>query len=122
MFANPNKFQAIVVHHNKNTNENYPLKANNTEIESKNSVKLLGIEIDNKLLLDKHIASLCKKAVNQLHVICRLKNQMGKKEKEMLINSFVYSNFHYCPLVCHFLSKKWMRKIERFKRDDYESN
>ena len=31
------------------------------EIEPKNSVKLLGIETDNKLFFDKHIASLCKK-------------------------------------------------------------
>ena len=42
-------------------NENYTLKVSNIEIESKSSVKLLGVEIDNKLLFDKHIASLCKK-------------------------------------------------------------
>ena len=58
MFANPNKFEAIVVHHNKNINENYTLKVSNIEIESKNSAKLLGIEIDNKLLFYKHIVSL----------------------------------------------------------------
>ena len=43
MFAKPDKFQAIVVHHNKNINENYTLKVSNIEIESKNSVKPLGI-------------------------------------------------------------------------------
>ena len=89
MFANPDKFQAIVVHHSKNINENHTLKVNNIEIESKNSVKLLGIEIDNKLLFDKHITSLCKKAANQLCTICRLQNQMSKKKIEILINSFV---------------------------------
>ena len=31
---------------------------------------------------------------------------MGKKEKEILMNSFVYSNFNYCPLVSYFFSKK----------------
>ena len=61
MFANPDEFQAIVVHCNKNIIENCTLKVNNIEIESKNSVKLLGIEIDNKLLFDKHIASYAKK-------------------------------------------------------------
>ena len=63
MFANPDKFQVIVVHHNKNINENYTFNVNNIEIESKNSVKLLGIEIGNKLLFDKHIVSLCKKQI-----------------------------------------------------------
>ena len=69
MFTNPDTFQAIFGHHNKNINKNYTLKFNNIEIESKNSVKLLGIEIDNKLLFDKHIASLCKNAATQLHAI-----------------------------------------------------
>ena len=101
MFENPDKFQAIVVYHDKNVNENYTLKVNNIEIESKGSVKFLGIEID-KLLFEKCIASLCKKAASQLHAICRLQNQMGKMEKEILINSFVYSNFNYSPVVWHF--------------------
>ena len=64
VFANSDRFQVIDVRHNKNINENYTLKVNNTEIESKNSVKLLGIEINNNLLFDKNAASLCKKATN----------------------------------------------------------
>ena len=99
MFANPDKFQAVVVHHNKNINKNYILKFNNIEIESKTSVNLLVLEIDTKLFFGKHIASLHKNADNQLHAICRLQNQMGKKEKEILINNFVYSSFNYRPLV-----------------------
>ena len=101
LFENPDKFQIIVVHHNKNINEKYTLKVNNIEIESKGSIKLLGIEID-KLVFEKHIASLCKKAASQLHAICRLQNQMGKMLKEILINSFVHSNFNYWPVVWHF--------------------
>ena len=101
LFENPDKFQIIVVHHDKNINEKYTLKVNNIEIESKGSIKLLGIEID-KLVFEKHIASLCKKAASQLHAICRLQNQMGKMLKEILINSFVYSNFNYWPVVWHF--------------------
>ena len=106
MFANSDKFQATVVHHNKDINQNYPLQVNNFEIETKNSVKLLGIETDIKLRFDEHIAPSCKKAANQLCAKCRLQNQIGKKEKEILMNSFVYSNFNYCPLVSYFCSKK----------------
>ena len=53
-------------------------------------MKLLGKEIDNKLLFDKYIASLCKKAPNQLHAMYRLQNQMDKMERQTLINSFAY--------------------------------
>ena len=44
IFAKPDKFQASVVNHSKNINENCTLKVNNIEIKSKNSVKLLDIE------------------------------------------------------------------------------
>ena len=46
MFPNPDKFQAIVVRHNKNVSQNYTLKVNNIEIQSKNSVKLLKLIIN----------------------------------------------------------------------------
>ena len=35
---------------------------------------------------------------------------MGFKEKQILLNSFVYLNFHYCPLVWHFCSAKSVKK------------
>ena len=40
---------------------------------------------------------------------------MGFKEKEILLNSFVYSNFNYCPLVWHFCSAKSVKKIEKIE-------
>ena len=40
---------------------------------------------------------------------------MGFKEKEILLNSFVYSNFNYCPLVWHFCSAKSVKKIEKIQ-------
>ena len=54
---------------------------------------------------------------------------MCKKEKEILIKSFVYSNFNYCPLVWFFFfSKTSMRKTEKIQErylrmvlDEYES-
>ena len=56
MFANSDKIQAIVANHNKIINVNYTLKVNNIETECKNSVKLIAIETDNRLLFDTHIA------------------------------------------------------------------
>ena len=45
------------------------------------SVKLLRIEIDNKLNFEKHISNTCKKASNQLNAICKLQTFMGQKKK-----------------------------------------
>lgn len=115
MIVNPEKFQAIVVKKNAKMKDSYPLFINDQTINSENSVKLLGIEIDNKLSFEKHISNLCKKASNQLNAIGRIQKYMGFKEKEVLLNSFVYSNFNYCPLVWHFCSSKSLKKIEKIQ-------
>ena len=87
--------------------DSYPLNINDLTINSKNSVKLLGIEIDNRLSFEKHISTLCNKASNQLNAIGRIQKFMGFKEKEVLLNSFVYSSCNYFLLVWHFHSSKF---------------
>ena len=59
------------------------------------------------------ISTLCNKVSNQLNAIGRIKKYLGFKEKEVLFNSFIYSNFNCCPLVWHFYSSKSLYKIER---------
>ena len=79
------------------------LKTNNKAIKTTNCVKLLGINIDSKLNFDSHITDLCKKASMQLNALNRFRAYIGNKEMEILINSFIYSNFSYCPLMCENL-------------------
>ena len=54
---------------------------------------------------------------------------MGNKDKIAMVNSFVYSNFNYCPLVWHFYSCESSQKIEKVRKrslrlvlDDFESD
>ena len=41
---------------------------------------------------------------------------MGFKEKEVLVNNFVCSNFNYCHLVLHFCSAKSLYEIKKNKK------
>lgn len=66
---------------------------------SEKNVKLLEISVDNNLSFEDHLFTLCKKASNQLNKMCRIKQCMGFKKKEIY---FVYSDFNCCPLVWHF--------------------
>ena len=61
--------------------DSYPLNINLEVINSENCVKLLGVEIDNKLSFEKHISTLGKKASNQLNTISRIQKFMGFKER-----------------------------------------
>ena len=61
MIVNPEKFQAIVVKKNAKIKDSYTLNINDLTINSENNVKLLGIEIENKLSFEQHISTLCNK-------------------------------------------------------------
>ena len=74
--------------------DSYPLNINDLTINSENSVKRLGIEKDNKLSFEQHISTISNKASNQLNAIGRIQKYVGVKEKEVHLNSFVYSDFN----------------------------
>ena len=79
--------------------EDLTISINEIDIKPNNSVKLLGITLDNKLNFGKHISSICKSASCQLIALFRLKNFLGFKERKTLIEGFVYPNFNCYPLV-----------------------
>ena len=68
-------------------------------INSENCVKLLGVEIGNKLSFEKTYFYISQKTSNQQNAISTMQNFMDFKQKEILLNSYVYSSFSYCPLV-----------------------
>ena len=114
MIVNLDKFQAMILSFDKKEKK-YDLNINNSIISSEKSVTLLGIEIDNKLNFDKQVSNICRKANNRLNAIGRIQNCLGKKEKEAVINAFVYLHFMYCPLTWYFCSKNSQNKIEKIQ-------
>ena len=92
-------------------------------------MKLLGLEIESKLNFNKHITQLCKKSIGQLNALCRLKSFLNIDQRKILVNSFIYANHKYCPLVWYICSKKSMNKIKiiqyralQFLHNDYNSD
>ena len=98
MIVHAEKFQAIILN-KKESEAKHKLPINNSDTESTKSVKLPGIAIDDRLRFDQHILNLFSKVVMQLNALDRLQKYMGKPEKIPIVNSFIYGNFNYCPLV-----------------------
>ena len=128
MIVNPGKFQAIIFDKHKGNHTIRTVNINQKEIKAVVKVKLLGIEIDGKLNFNHHINNICKSASNQLNALIRLKHLLGFKERKVLVNTFVMSNFNYCYLVWNFSSAQSLNKIEnlqkralRFLLNDYGS-
>ena len=76
-------------------------------------MKLLGVEIDDKLSFSQHISTICAKAGRQLNALARLRHVLNTKTKMIIFNSFIVCHFNYCPLVWHHCSKDSMTKMEK---------
>ena len=84
MVVKSDKFQAIILHR-KEAQARHKLIIDNEEIKTINSIKLLGVNIDDQLRLNEHISILCSKAAMQLDGLSRLQKYMEKSEKEAII-------------------------------------
>ena len=112
MIVNPSKFQAIVLAKSRETIST-TFHINDKEIESKDSIKLLGITIDDKLNFNSHISKLCNRASRQLNTLFRFNNYLTPQTKKLAVDSFLFSNFNYCPLICNFSTAKSISKVEK---------
>ena len=81
------------------------------------------------LKFDAHVSEICKKASKQLAVLKRLGGFLTKQGKLVIYNSFIASNFCYCPLAWHFCSASSTNKLEkvqeralRFINNDHTSS
>ena len=75
--------------------------------------KILGITIDNKLTFKRHLKNICKKANQKLNTLTRITKLTSPFQRKTLLNSFIKSQFSYCPLIWMFTSKGLNKKINR---------
>lgn len=116
MIANPDKFKAIVIRKDQKDSTGIKFDINNQEILSLNKVTLLGVVIDNKLSFDAHISEICKSAARILNALKRQnKYVVGEKIRSIVVNTYVLSQFNYCPLVWHFCGKGATHKMEKIQ-------
>ena len=112
MKANHDKFLAISIR--KKTYDSVEIfRIGETDIKCENNVSLLGVNIEFMLKFDDHMTEICKKASKQLAVLKRLGRFLTKKGKLVIYNSFISSNFTYCPSAWHFCSIASTNKLEK---------
>ena len=116
IIVNPDNFQAIVLDKHRSSNSEVKFIIGSEQIQEVPSVDILGIAIDDKLNFNLHMDKICLKSANQLNALTRLKRFLENEERKVLINSFVLSNFNYCPLVWMLTNAKSVHKIEAILR------
>ena len=115
--VNPVNFQTMLISSHGCDVDGLMINVQNTTISSTKRMKVLGVQIDNKLNFTEHISDVCIKAGRQLNILQRLKRVLDNKSRMVIYKSFIMSNFNYCPIVWMFIGKKSLDRIENIKQN-----
>ena len=67
--------------------------------------------LNKKLTLKKHVEDLYHNANQKFHSLARLSNYTDPITSEILMNSFISSQFKYCPLAWMFHHRETNSKL-----------
>ena len=67
---------------------------NGNIVRPEETVKLLGVHIDNKLDVGHHVSHICQKAGKQVKVLSRLSRVLNESNKLLLYSSFISCYFN----------------------------
>ena len=85
-------------------------------IKNSLSEEILGLTIDNNLDFSDHISNICKTANQKLNALLRVSANMNSDKCTLLLNSFIKSQFSYCPLIWMFCNRKSMKKVDKIQK------
>ena len=110
LVANPAKFQLMFL---GNINQKLCFEINGETIHATESVKLLGVTIDNKLKFNTHINNMCKSANQKVNALYRFRKYTNIKQTRSLCYAYIFSQFNHCNLIWMFCSKAANFNINR---------
>ena len=109
LVVNPKKFQMMFL---GCPSVDIQIKINNDiTLHALDTVKLLGVTIDNKLSFKTHVANLCQKATQSIRSFNRIRRYLNVDQCLLLLNSYILSAFSYAPILWMFGSKSSSKAI-----------
>ena len=89
---------------------------NNVKIINVTSDKILGVHLDNNLLMDTHIDNLCLKLSRLCGLLYRIQNCLSFQAKLLFYNSYVQPCFDYCATIWGFCSDSQINRLSRLQK------
>ena len=110
MVVNPKNFQLKFL--DMKANRRLRLSIEGKKLNATDHVKLLGVEIDSKLMFSRHVEAICYKVNKKITALSRLSNFITTQQAQAIYNAVILSNFNYCPLIWMFSIKGANKQID----------
>ena len=81
------------------------LSSGGKTIKSSDTVELLGITQDKDINFKGHVQNICHKANNKTKTLFRIRKFLNLEQAQVLTETYISSNFRYCPLIWMFCGK-----------------
>ena len=111
--ANSGKFQSILL--SRHNIETFNINIGDHIISRSNTMKILGITLDEKLNFNEHIRNICQTSSRQINALRRISKFLNQRCREKVCKSFINANFGYCRLVWMLCGKCNLRRIEKLQ-------
>ena len=111
--ANPDKFQSIIL--SRHRVDEFDISLDGHVITRGNTLKMLGVTLDDKLNFNEHIRNMCQTASCQINALKRISNFLNEQCRMHVYKSFISANFNYCPIVWLFCGKTNLKKLEKLQ-------
>ena len=95
--------------------EDIALSLLGTELEKVNSVKCLGVDIDEYLTWDNHMLSIRKKVTRNLGVLRRVKPFLKTENLIVIYRSIIEPYFTYCCIVWDSISETQIANLQKLQ-------
>ena len=118
MQANPEKIQAIA-YCNFFFDKSPIFQIGTANISCDEVVNLLGVDIDFMLNFDCNIKNICKKAVQQLNILKRIRKNLNKLNRLTIFHTLYYQILIFAPCLGIFAQKLIRRKLKRYRKELY---
>ena len=93
MKRNYSKYKAMDM---GNIQADLAFSCDNTVIPIEKEVELLGVTVDSKLKFEGHVAKICRKVIQQVAVLKRMRKMLPFEIRLRLYQKFIVSHFNYC--------------------------
>ena len=95
------------------TDEPFPIYIDNEVIKNSNKKNLLGINLNNRVGFDTHVANFCNRVSKKLHALARIGQYKNIHKRRMTMKGLIASEFGYCPLAWMFHSRKLNSRVNK---------
>ena len=91
------KFQSILL--SQGSMDDFMVNVGGHSIPPNNTLKMLGITLDDRLNFQTHLSNICHKAYRQINALKCISKLYKAQCRMHVYKSFVFTNFNF-PLIC----------------------